>query len=269
MGTVQTRVFCELAVATMPAWLSRQIKDRQLTLCDWGCALGDGTQVLDLAFGVGVIGVDFSHTAVKRAAQRFPQLRFLAEDWSSTAGSRTYDIVFSSNTLEHFAEPWKLFSHLADHARRHVVLLLPYQEHERIEEHEYTFDRATIPLSPRAGWVLADARITDLGRSPVWAGQQVLLVYSRVDELAACGLSEADCFSSRLTQAAPGANPEHQVAEIAELRRQRDAATDQLAELLVAYRGLQSAASVATTSPAAKAPMAKPWWRGLVGRWGR
>jgi len=264
MGTVQTRVFCELAEALMPAWLTAQIKGRQLTLCDWGCALGDGTQVLSQTLGVSVCGVDFSRTAVDKAAQRFPQLRFLAEDWSAAAGSTTYDIVFSSNTLEHFAQPWQMFAHLADHARRHVVLLLPYQEHERIEEHEYTFDRATIPLSPQPGWVLADARIADLGRSPVWAGKQVLLVYSRVDELAASGLTEADCFASRLAEAAEGANPEHQAAEIAELRRQRDAATDQLADLLAAHRALQASTS-ATVTPSA----AMPWWCGIVKRWGR
>ena len=97
------------------------------------------------------------------------------------------------------------------------------------------------------GWVLADARIADLGRSPVWAGKQVLLVYSRVDELAASGLTEADCFASRLAEAAEGANPEHQAAEIAELRRQRDAATDQLADLLAAHRALQASTSATVT----------------------
>lgn len=264
MGTVQTRVFCELAVALMPAWLTRQIKDQQLTLCDWGCALGDGTQVMGAALGVPVVGVDFSRTAVDRAAQRFPHLRFLAEDWSAAAGSTTYDIVFSSNTLEHFAQPWQMFAHLADHARRHVVLLLPYQEHERIEEHEFTFDRATIPLSPKPGWVLADARIADLGRSPVWAGKQVLLVYSRADELAACGLTEADCFGSRLAEAEAGAIPEQQAAELAELRRQRDAATDQLAELLAAHRELQATASAPITPPTAQ-----PSRQGFFKRWGR
>lgn len=264
MGTVQTRVFCELAVALMPAWLTGQIRSQQLTLCDWGCALGDGTQVLSAALGADVVGVDFSRTAVDRAAQRFAQLKFLAEDWSAAAGSSTYDIVFSSNTLEHFAQPWQMFAHLADHARRHVVLLLPYQEHERIEEHEFTFDRATIPLSPKPGWVLADARIADLGRSPVWAGQQVLLVYSRADELAASGLTEADCFGSRLADAAEGANPEHLAAELAELRRQRDAATGQLAELLAAHRALQASAA-ASVPP----PTAGPWWHGIFKRWGR
>ena len=206
LGPVQTRAFCELAVATMPAWLVVQIKADRLGLCDWGNALGNGTQVLAQALGVEVVGVDFSPTAIDKARQRFPGLHLRVEDWIAGPPGAHHDVVISSNTLEHFAQPWQVFSRLADHARRHVVLLLPYQERERLAEHESTFDRNTIPMCPKPGWVLTDARITDLGPSPIWAGKQALLVYSQADALAAGGLSDCRSAMPRLPGSRPAAD---------------------------------------------------------------
>ena len=41
-GPSQTRFFWELAVEALPVWLFRSIVERGWSICDWGCALGEG-----------------------------------------------------------------------------------------------------------------------------------------------------------------------------------------------------------------------------------
>jgi SAM-dependent methyltransferase len=188
-GPEQTRFFCELALATLPQWLRLQVQQHRFSVCDWGCALGEGTALLARGLGTTVKGVDFSAAAIEKAKAQYPGLAFLCEDWLAADVGDVYDLVFSSNTLEHFEQPWSVFARLARHARRHVVLLLPFREpaDSRYFEHCVSFEPANVPLCPAPGWCLVDAVVSDLGPSPFWRGEQVLLVYSRSEELAAVG----------------------------------------------------------------------------------
>lgn len=239
-GRDQTRFFAELALALWPAWLARRQSDEGWTLCDWGCALGDGTDVLSRRFGLPVTGIDFSPVAVHKAAAAYPGCPFLADDWLApqavpAAGPARWDLVFSSNTLEHFAEPWAVFAALADRARRCIVLLLPYEEPEqgRTAEHLVRFDRDTIRVCPQPDWVLCDAAVSDLGPSPFWSGQQVLLVYARTAELARMGFSDGHSRHSRLVAADLQQQGQLALRERDEALRQRDLASAKLAQLVL------------------------------------
>ncbi|WP_284615592.1 class I SAM-dependent methyltransferase [Aquabacterium humicola] len=238
-GREQSRFFGELALAMWPAWLAERMRGDAMNVCDWGCALGDGSAALAEGFGVAVTGIDFSPAAVAKAACRYPQCRFLAEDWLAGSpdpeggANPAYDLVFSSNTLEHFDAPWSVFERLAAHARRYVVLLLPFEEplDGMLHEHRVRFDRSTVPLCPHPDWVLCDAALSDLGSSPFWPGQQVLLVYGRCSELAATGFSDLHSRRSRIADADAAQRQRERDDELAEICRQRDLASRKLAEI--------------------------------------
>ena len=63
-GREQSRFFSRVAYENMPAWLIQQISQSGWTVCDWGCAQGDGTDVLASYFGAEkMVGVDFAASA--------------------------------------------------------------------------------------------------------------------------------------------------------------------------------------------------------------
>lgn len=186
-GRKQSRFFGQLAMDHMPEWLMRHIRLQKLSICDWGCAEGDGTDVLAQFFGQpAVTGVDIAPSAVQKAREYYPEIEFVAEDFLSGAIDRSFGVVFSSNTLEHFSTPWEVFIKISRYASQFVVLLVPYREFERHPEHEVTFDLRNIPFCPIPEWALIFSRVikaSELNPS-FYPGCQVLLVYGRMSTLA-------------------------------------------------------------------------------------
>lgn len=181
-GPEQSRFFSRLTLELLPGWLLGLLRDGSLTLADWGCAQGDGTAALTVGIPAArATGIDFSPVAVAQAASRYPEITFKAQDWlqGDDDGAR-YDVVFSSNTLEHFHEPFAALEVLAGRARKAVVLTLPYREVDRIQEHFYTFTPENLPSQLPGGFTLAWARVKDCksgARGGFWGGEQVVLVY--------------------------------------------------------------------------------------------
>jgi len=179
-GPTQSKQFSRLAVNQLPGWLINSIKRDSLTLVDWGCAQGDGTEVWASYMPADNLhGVDFSPAAIEQATARYPDIHFECCDWLAQDGgsSKIYDIVFSSNTLEHFSNPYEVLRRLVAHANKAIVLLLPYKEINRIDEHEFTFLPHNIPAKIDNDFSLVYGRIT--GPHKVWAGEQILLVYAK------------------------------------------------------------------------------------------
>ncbi|REG51821.1 GT2 family glycosyltransferase [Paraburkholderia sp. BL6669N2] len=193
-GQEQSRFFAEVAIEAMPQWLSNEIKWNKLTVCDWGCAQGDGTEALAQSLCWDVTGIDFSGPAIETAQQRYSRARFLQENLLDNPTRPRFDVVFSSNTLEHFANPWRVFDQIAEYASRFVVLLLPYREFNRHAEHEVTFDGRNIPVAPNPAWSLVYHSVVDtrLREPSYWLGEQILLVFARTEWLAARHFSLAD-----------------------------------------------------------------------------
>lgn len=191
-GREQSRFFGQLAVAQLPSWFSQLVRAQKLTICDWGCAEGDGTDVLSGLFGPELVsGVDFSAEAIERARSAYPHIRFSVEDWvESPAPEAAYDVVFSSNTLEHFHNPVATLERLLPAARKCVALLLPFREMERHPEHYHTFLASNLAYAPSADFVLAHASVIDSGAQvpSYWPGYQILLIYVRPDFAADAGI---------------------------------------------------------------------------------
>ena len=199
-GPAQSRFFSRIAIENLPRWLIEQLQRQSLTLCDWGCALGDGTDVWASYIDSGrLTGVDFSSAAIEKAAQRYPTIKFLNENWlAAQANERSiFDVVFSSNTLEHFHTPYDVLEILCGRASKAVVLAIPYRELERHHEHFYTFLPANIPSTIGDGFRLVWSRVVDCRRllNAHWPGEQIILVYAKSDWVDGLGLTLQDfCF---------------------------------------------------------------------------
>jgi glycosyltransferase involved in cell wall biosynthesis len=182
-GPSQSRFFARIALANLPDWFINEIRVNHATVCDWGCAEGSGTSELAAGLAVPVVGIDFSEEAVAIASADHGHLEFLCRDVLSDS-IPVYDVVFSSNTMEHFQEPWKIFDRLSTFARLHIVMLLPFEEYHRISEHFHTFDARDMMFA-RNEFVLTHAAIEDLSSddSGYWNGKQILAIYSRIEAL--------------------------------------------------------------------------------------
>lgn len=197
-GPRQSRFFARTAIEHSPKWLIEQLRTRSLTLADWGCAQGDGTDVWASYIDAQQIsGIDFSSVAIKQAAQRYPAIRFISEDWLAGADDQqsTFDVVFSSNTLEHFHKPYDALFAISKRAKKAIVLALPYKEIERIDEHFYSFLPGNIPAVLPNGFRLAWSQVVDCRGLPntMWPGDQVILVYAAPKWVDDLGLTLADC----------------------------------------------------------------------------
>lgn len=196
-GPRQSRFFARLAVENLPAWLVQEVRRQSLTVADWGCAQGDGTDSLASHIDARqLVGVDFSEVAIEQAKSRYPAIRFLAENWvgHSSGEDRTFDVVFSSNTLEHFHNPWEVLEFLAVRAAKAVVLALPYRELDRIDEHFYSFLPENVPFELSNGFGLVWSKVIDCSQieGTLWSGEQIFLVYAEKSWLNALKLTLAD-----------------------------------------------------------------------------
>lgn len=181
LGKEQSRFFANVALAHLPRWIRSAANLGNWTICDWGCAQGDGTDVLASYFArERVVGIDFAESAVDKARAAYPGLRFEAQDWLSAEGiDEKFNVVFSSNTLEHFVDPFSVLAKLFEHAEQCVVLALPYRELDRISEHFFTFTSENIPFMAHPDWLLTHSAVIDCrSMDPTyWFGDQIILVY--------------------------------------------------------------------------------------------
>lgn len=193
-GREQSRFFYQIALDIMPQWLLRAIRGEGLRICDWGCALGDGADLLAQVLEAPVTGVDFSPVAVEMARTRYQKPSFLAADFLMDEGGDSYDVLFSSNTLEHFEHPWQVAETLLRRTKAALVLLVPYREYDRIDEHQSFFEHRNIPSTLGASFQLIHARVVDAGayQPTYWGGNQVLLVYSTQEFARAHNVTLAD-----------------------------------------------------------------------------
>jgi hypothetical protein len=195
-GREQSSFFARVALELMPDWLVRVLRDGA-TVCDWGCAMGDGTAALAHALdGARFTGIDFAPAAIARASRDHPGLPFACRDLLREAPGDRFDVLFSSNVLEHFRAPFQVLAQLATHTGRLMVHLVPFREPRsaREPEHHVAFDWNDLALAPLPGWWLVHAAVADTRQraDSRWGGEQVLLVHARDEEIAGLDLSLAD-----------------------------------------------------------------------------
>lgn len=217
-GPAQSRFFARLAIENLPRWLIDQLKRKPLSFCDWGCAQGDGTDVwASYVDSDRITGVDFSAIAVEQAAQRYPAIRFLNQNWLEAQQDElpVFDVVFSSNTLEHFHRPYAVLKTLCSRATKALVLALPYREIDRHHEHFFTFLPDNIPTVIGGGFRLVWSRVADCRQldKSFWDGDQIVLVYAETSWLDSLGLTLQDFCIEQSGSAAEIASLNQALAE--------------------------------------------------------
>jgi GT2 family glycosyltransferase/glycosyltransferase involved in cell wall biosynthesis len=201
-GPAQSRFFSNIALQNIPDWLLNEVKGKKLTIADWGCAQGDGTSVwADYVASVQIAGVDFSKAAVQIARKRYPDINFLTENWldPNFNSNLKYDVVFSSNTLEHFHQPFDVLNKIAIHAEKVLILALPYKEHQRIDEHFFTFIPENIPSVIQKNFQLVWSRVINCKDIPAsyWPGEQIILIYIDSEWMESLDLKLSDISLER------------------------------------------------------------------------
>jgi len=121
-GRQQTRIFAEAVCRHI-----RLPKRGPFTLCDFGCALGDGLRVFRKEHPQAVLwGTDFSNVAISRCQAENPGLAaFVVGDFDNLRGR--FDVIFASAILEHFADYEEKTRILLRHCQR-LLAVVPYKE---------------------------------------------------------------------------------------------------------------------------------------------
>lgn len=178
-GAEQTSFFARVAIAMLPDFFWDDARKNTLSFVDVGCALGEALPDFRERLPKNKLsGVDVSKVAIRMAKERLPNFTFRAvkEDWSDAPGG---DIMFCSNTLEHLKDWKKRLARLGELADKYVLMLVPFQEWARIDEHVVSFDFTSFPASLPDGKRLLYFRILDAAQAPDthWPGHQALAIY--------------------------------------------------------------------------------------------
>ena len=179
-GRRQTRHFMERLVAGLPETERAYLSSRSLSVLDWGCALGEGVDVLGGTFPLAhVTGLDFSPQAIAKAQREYPGYRFLRTE--SGAVPESFDVIVTSNCLEHFDDPLELLAEHLTSCRRLYLALVPYDEAPLCKYHCSSFREDTFPR--RIGeFVRLATEVIDVDLS-LWPGRQLLAVYGSLEYL--------------------------------------------------------------------------------------
>jgi len=173
-GSEQTWHFMERLVASIPAPEAAFLHSRRLRILDWGCALGEGVQVLARAFPQSeVAGLDFSPTALAEAHRRNPGHEYLLSSGGEIPGD--FDVIVTSNCLEHFEDPLGVAKRHLPACRLLYVALVPYKEHPLCEYHRVQLDEGSFP--ERLG-SFQRLHLEPIAVDPAyWNGKQLLVLY--------------------------------------------------------------------------------------------
>ncbi|MGF1714585.1 methyltransferase domain-containing protein [Photobacterium chitinilyticum] len=198
-GSEQTSFFYSLLIEYLPNWLKEELGKESTIVCDWGAGNGVGTSMLAKTFPKSkFIGVDISEDGISHAKNNHESenCHFDVKDvFSESIGE--YDLIISSNTLEHFRDPEFVIDKLAAENAKHLVFLLPYMEEKKDKEHFVTFDEKNLPVIIRNKYVLTHCKIIDAERyvDSRWCGYQVLVSFSRIDLLDDIGVKYNVCVN--------------------------------------------------------------------------
>lgn len=180
LGDEQTLFFANIAVELMPDWLIDEIKGKKLSICDFGCAIGQAVDYLHGVFNTNVSGADFSESAILKAKNKYSQYEFWKTDMVNEYDSEMqYDVGYVSNVLEHIEKPWAAAKNITKYLTRYLIVLIPFRETMANEEHCNKFDLDNIPLCI-SDFRLVHAAYKDcaLVQDTLYSDKQLLLIYS-------------------------------------------------------------------------------------------
>lgn len=175
-GNLQTRLFMEKLVANIPDSTIKEIRINKYSICDIGCAMGDGCRVLKKKFYKNSItGIDFSKAAIDKAIQLYGKTcEFEIGDIETI--ERKFDVIVLSNVLEHFKNPIEIIQKLEKNVGRYILIMVPYDEKSICPEHVSFFKINSFPIKLEG---LYRKSVKTINAKDVWNGQQYLVIYEK------------------------------------------------------------------------------------------
>lgn len=175
-GKEQTEFFMHLIISELPENIKYLIKNPDISILDWGCALGQGVDILAKEFPkADISGLDVSEVAIEKARQLYPKYKFTTK--SLVELNRKYDVIISSNCLEHFEHPEKLINDQLRFTEQLYIILVPYNEFDKIESHFVSFNEKSFP-SKIGKFHKIYSEVIDTKHTEFWPGSQLLIVYA-------------------------------------------------------------------------------------------
>ena len=192
----QTEFFVNLAIANLPQWIIEDIERENMSIGDIGCAEGIGTEILATHFkNSNVIGIDFSDQAIQVARKTHPKCNFEVGDICNL--KKDFDVLFTSNVLEHFYYSGQVFKGMITHAKKYCIILVPFREYYTVPEHFSYFDFQSFPLHIEDEYELCYFKpINIVGENTkYWYGEQMLVVYGKKDHVAPLNLTLRNLYN--------------------------------------------------------------------------
>ncbi|EJU23459.1 methyltransferase domain protein [Peptoanaerobacter stomatis] len=177
-GASQTYFFYKVLIEHLPKWLIDEIQLLEYTIADLGCAEGEGTFLLKNNFiNSDITGIDFSENAILKARQKFPSCIFENKDIMNI--DKNFDVVFSSNVIEHFVNPNKIISKIISYSNNYCIIMLPFREKELCDEHFNVFNYSSFNMEVN-NYRLVYYKVIDTSKlkDSKWIGEQIILIYS-------------------------------------------------------------------------------------------
>jgi hypothetical protein len=203
----QSRFIATITIEHLPRWLMEQTQQEPFKVADWGCSQGETTDIWASHIGAQhIVGIDYSPIAIAQAAQRYPEIRFIAEyELANDAQKeRDFDVVFSSDLLQRFPKPLNALHSVCGRARKAIVLALSHMPIQRIEDGFFSFPTEKIQMVLQNGFRLAWLQVVDCRAIPktFWSGDHVILVYAHPQWMDHLGLPFNNCKIEQATTAA-------------------------------------------------------------------
>ena len=141
-------------------------KNKNFSLLDIGCALGDGCMRLNQKFPEAKIeGCDFSKVAIRKAKNKHKKINFFVLNILKDKIPKKYDCILLVSILEHMRMPKKIIRKCLRYADT-VIINCPYGKDNFLNEKEHLFacDEDTFcKFNPRVN--IKDGRISYIIRN--------------------------------------------------------------------------------------------------------
>jgi len=180
-GRQQTAFFARLCCRELPDWFVEEVRARKPAIFDYGCALGDALPVLQAVFPASPIrGGDVAQVGLGLARALHPAFEFVDVN-TIGAAAKLADIVYCSNTLEHFENWREILDRLSRRAGEFVIVVVPFEEEDRLDEHAATFEFDSLPPLLSSGVRLLHLGMCDAALEPEtqWNGLQLIAIYGK------------------------------------------------------------------------------------------
>jgi SAM-dependent methyltransferase len=101
-------------------------------ILEFGCGTGELCKCLNIiSNNTEYLGVDISREAIKDAVSHniYDNIRYKAIDILTSPLKEKFDLIITSNTLEHFKEPFKVIGKLFEMSGK-LLIIVPYAQDE-------------------------------------------------------------------------------------------------------------------------------------------